>query len=114
MGIAAAALALSFAGERAGRAIDERRAIDAPRAAADAGLELGPRDAGSVRLAPDGAILAPPIGEDYACVQPELEIPREPACDEGRGYPRCRWQVPDTTESRRFYRVWRSTTPDHR
>lgn len=125
VGLAAAALALAFAGREAGEAIDEVRRTsgddldreggddDAPSAAAGA----APRDAGlssDRRVAPDGAVIAPPEDDDYACLQPDLAIERDPACDEGAPYPRCRWQLPATADARGLYRVWRNTTPEHR
>ncbi|MDQ3037450.1 MAG: penicillin-insensitive murein endopeptidase, partial [Myxococcota bacterium] len=66
------------------------------------------------RFAPDGAILAAPARDDFACLQPALPIAIEPACEQGAPYPRCRWQLPETADARGLYRVWRNTTPEHR
>lgn len=115
------ALVVALAGEQAGEVVQERQG-DAPLAhpELDAGLAIAaaPHDAGAAldpdRLAPDGAILAPPEGTDYQCLQPALPIVRDPACDRGEPYPACRWQLPDTPDARGLYRVWRNTTPEHR
>lgn len=118
LAVGAGVFALSLAGERAGRVIDEQRRattvdVDASVVAVhiDAGTAEPEQDA---RFAPDGAIVAPPSRDEYACVQPELQVVRDPACDEGAPYPRCRWQLPDTGDARGLYRVWRNTTPEHR
>jgi hypothetical protein len=89
----------------------------APRAPPDAGA---PRDAGGPyalepdRFSPDGAILAPPSSEAFQCRMPRLEVPREPACDDGAPYPACRWRLPDVEASGGLYGIWRNTTPEHR
>lgn len=133
VGAALIAVGLSMAGEEAGEVVVEHGLVGAPRASdaerdteRDAGRDAGlppvataPEDAGperDPRFAPDGAILAPPADEDYACLQPRLpiEIPRDPACDEGAGYPRCRWKLPTGTESGGLWRTWRNTTDEHR
>jgi hypothetical protein len=116
---AALILALSFAGSEAGRAIDAQRDAAPGDDPPSTDVASAPPDASAPtardpRLAPDGAILAPPEDETYACLQPALEIPREPACAEGAPYPRCRWQLPDDRGARGLYRVWRNTTPEHR
>ncbi|WP_157069917.1 penicillin-insensitive murein endopeptidase [Sandaracinus amylolyticus] len=116
VGAALGAVALAFAGEEAGEIVVETRR-DQP--SPDAGVVVAastPEDAGThdPRFAPDGAILAAPSDEDYACLRPALEYPRDPACDEGAPYPRCRWQLPTGRESGGLWRTWRNTTDDHR
>jgi hypothetical protein len=120
--IGAGAFALSFAGARAGVAIappSEPAGAPAPTTPDDGStaalLDAGGSPTGAItRIAPDGAILAPPEGDHYACLQPDLAIVREAACDRGRAYPHCRWLLPSGSESGGLYRIWRSTTPDHR
>jgi hypothetical protein len=142
--IASAALALAFAGAGAGRAPSsdppgsDLPGSDAPGSEASgrdpstpllgSGLRLegfvgdspaaapGRHDAGTLaaRVAPDGAILAPPEDETYTCLQPALAIPRDPGCERGEPYPRCRWQIPHADASSGLYRIWRNTTPEHR
>lgn len=79
-----------------------------------------PSDAGSPyalepgRFSSDGAILAPPSSEAFQCRMPRLDVPHEPACDDGAPYPACRWQLPDAEASGGLYRIWRNTTPEHR
>lgn len=121
LGAAGVAVALAWAGEEAGEVVVERGLIAAP-ASADAGppaIAAAPEDAGPAhdpRFAPDGAILEPPADEDFACLEPRLPIavPRDPACDAGAPYPRCRWQLPTGRESGGLWRTWRNTTDDHR
>ncbi|MBX7195432.1 MAG: hypothetical protein K1X94_25475 [Sandaracinaceae bacterium] len=66
------------------------------------------------RLGPDGAIVAPPEREEFACLVPRLEIPREAACERGEPYPACRWQLPAEDANDGLYTIWRNTTPEHR
>ena len=66
------------------------------------------------RFGPDGAVLAPPSRDEYACLVPRLSIVREEACERGEPYPACRWQLPDETASQGLYGIWRNTTPEHR
>lgn len=66
----------------------------------------------ALAIAHDAGIVRAPADEDYACVLPDLAIPRDPRCDEGEAYPACRWQLPDPPSG--LYAIWRSTTPDHR
>lgn len=92
---------------------DARAATETP----DAGPAL---DAGGFwieepdRFGPDGAVLAAPSSERFACRMPRLEIAREAACARGEPYPACRWQLPDADQSGGLYDIWRNTTPDHR
>ncbi len=51
---------------------------------------------------------------EYRCLQPVLEIPRSEACAAGRGYPDCRWQLPEPAGDEPLYTIWRNTTPEHR
>lgn len=108
--LGAAALALAGASFDDTRDRDDgvARAQHPPAAKSDAGVD------DSSRIGPDGRAIAPPAEENYRCVQPALEIPRAPACSEGRGYPRCRWQLPDESASNGLYRIWRNTIPEHR
>lgn len=118
--LAAAALAgaLTLASQETGRVVVETGILTAPsdaREDPDVSADPSFADAGSSRFAPDGAILAPPDDTRYACLQPDLPIPAEDGCDEGRPYPACRWQLPDPREvSASYYRIWRNTTPEHR
>lgn len=66
------------------------------------------------RFGPDGAVLAAPSADTYACLVPRLAIPREAACARGEPYPACRWQLPDEEASEGLYTIWRNTTPEHR
>lgn len=86
--------------------------IDAPTARE----EIAPAapDTSNVARVEDGEIVEAPTGEDYRCLTPRLEVPRDLACDHDAPYPDCRWQLPDDESSRRWYRVWRNTTPEHR
>lgn len=54
--------------------------------------------------------------DGYRCVQPRLSVPQTAPCAAGRGYPDCRWQVPDppTGTDVPLYTIWRNTTPEHR
>ena len=70
--------------------------------------------ANTARVAPGGEIVAAPEREDYECLTPRIEIPREPGCDTGAAYPACRWQVPGARGAGDFFRIWRNTTPEHR
>lgn len=66
----------------------------------------------AVQAAPEEAEApAETAAEEYRCVQPALEVPKTPPCDRGRGYPRCRWQIPVHAP---LYTIWRNTTPEHR
>lgn len=127
--LGAGAIVLALAGEQAGEVVEERRAAGDEEAlpVAHAPTDGEPRDAGPSdasaiaarppdpdRFAPDGAILAEPSGTDYECLQPALEIAREPACERGEPYPACRWMLPSTRDANGLYRVWRNTTDDHR
>lgn len=97
----------------------------APRGAPRAG-RAEPRDAGPPhdtgsfwalepdRFSADGAVLAPPSRDAYACLVPRIEIARDPSCERGEPYPACRWQLPEEDASGGLYRVWRNTTPEHR
>lgn len=66
------------------------------------------------RLGSDGAVLAAPSDESYACLVPRVTIAREEACDRGEPYPACRWRLPDEDQSGGLYTIWRNTTPEHR
>ena len=94
--LGAGAIVLALVGEQAGQAVEERRTEtdagvepvahapgdDRTDAPSDAGVTLA-APADPDRFAPDGAILAEPSGTDYECLQPALEIAREPACERG-------------------------------
>lgn len=102
-GLAAGALALASAvlGDAViGRGDDSVARAQAPTAAE-------PTDAGVVDAATaDG---------EYRCVQPAaIEVPRSEGCAAGRGYPDCRWQLPDPGSEDPLYTIWRNTTPEHR
>ncbi len=84
------------------------------RAQADAGSAELLDAAAIVTSTSDAGMERGPLDEDYACVLPDLAIPRDPRCDEGAAYPACRWQLPDEGVGHGLYAVWRSTTPDHR
>jgi len=75
-----------------------------------------PEDAGtpdaSWRYDRRGRLVRAPDDADIRCFEPEVEIPREAACDAGRPYPRCRWQLPDPIDE--GWEIWRNTTDDHR
>ena len=114
--VALGAAALAAAGGFVGQT---RRDTRAEEEDASASLPIepeaeAPRDAGvdaSWRFDSRGRIIHPPDDEDYRCVQPNLDIPKDEACAEGRGYPDCRWQVPVHDE---LYTIWRNTVPRHR
>lgn len=58
---------------------------------------------------------APQAGEEVLpCRRPALAVPKTRACERGRPYPRCRWQIPTGEAARTLYRIWRNTTPEHR
>lgn len=99
--LAAAAAGVSLLAREAGEVVQTSSvapAIDA------SDLDAGPLDDAAVDLR----------AAAYACVLPDLDIPRDPRCDEGAPYPACRWQLPDTEAANGLYVVWRNTTPDHR
>lgn len=62
----------------------------------------------------EGAFVAPPAREDYACLMPDVSIPEEPGCAAGEPYPACRWQLPEEDAAADLYRIWRNTVPEHR
>lgn len=62
---------------------------------------------------PDVAASGPAEETEYRCVQPAMDIPQTEACAAGRGYPDCRWQLPEP-DARAPYTIWRNTTPEHR
>lgn len=62
----------------------------------------------------EGAFVAPPPRQDYACLMPEVLIPEEPGCAAGEPYPACRWQLPEEDAASDLYRIWRNTVPEHR
>ncbi|MEM6956108.1 MAG: hypothetical protein AAF645_10480 [Myxococcota bacterium] len=51
--------------------------------------------------------------DTFQCVVPPIPIPRPRACERGRGYPRCKWQMPHATLSGGRYRRWRNTIMEH-
>lgn len=110
--LAFVAAALAAAGGLIGEARGEDGAAAGP---VEPAPDPAPRDAGvdaSWRLDSSGRIVHPPPSERaYRCVQPAIEVPKSEACAEGRGYPDCRWQVP---EHDALYAIWRNTTPEHR
>lgn len=101
---------MTFLGHEAGRA-SERYVPALPATAANAVDSNQSLDAG---VAPEPQALAARRSDDFECLQPPLEILREPACDEGAPYPRCRWQLPDAAGAEGLYEVWRNTIPGHR
>jgi hypothetical protein len=93
------------------------RAVPAARAGTD-GLPGAEGDEAAVQTGGSWGDRAaesfPPAETDYECLQPALEIPRDPACEEGAPYPRCRWQLPEERKANGLYAIWRNTTPEHR
>ena len=113
--IALAVALAAWASARTGEVIEQHR--EEERGEPPAPSEAAPSDAGIAepsRLAPDGAVIEAPQDTEYACLQPALEVPQEPACARGAPYPRCRWQLPEARDANGLYRVWRNTTPEHR
>lgn len=109
------AVALALVAQRTGEAVAAHApAVADAGAAADAGEALGDAASEAVAIAHDAGIERRPADEEYACVLPDLPIPRDPRCDEGAAYPDCRWQLPDESVGNGLYAVWRSTTPEHR
>ncbi len=123
LGVAAlVALGLAIASQLAGEA-HVRQPEDGPVVALvrDAGADaevssVEPEDAGapdaSWRYDRRGRLVRAPDDTDIRCFEPAVEIPMEAACESGRPYPRCRWQLPEPSED--AYLIWRNTTDDHR
>jgi len=98
------AVALALVGRSTGEVVQQHRE-EIVRAALDGGTST------------DAALVAdaPVVRSDaYDCVLPDLPIAHDPRCEQGAPYPACRWELPDDAVANGLYRIWRSTTPDHR
>ncbi len=114
-GAGVAVLCVTFLGHEAGQAIEEHRVHVEPEEERPSIDSRSSSDAGAdPRVSSEGTIIEASPNDEYECLQPELQIVREPACDEGATYPRCRWQLPETSAARGLYEVWRNTIPEHR
>ncbi len=69
---------------------------------------------GALPLTAETALNARAERPEYRCVTPPIPIPRPLACERGRPYPVCKWNLPHALESRGSYRRWRNTIPEHR
>lgn len=122
-GAVVVALGLAVAGRFVGEA---REGIgsgdDGVASAAPSGVDAGldepvaddagaPPDA-SYRADSRGRLVRAP-DEPIVCRATTAEIPRSAACDRGRAYPACRWQLP-VPEEGQPWEIWRNTTDDHR
>ncbi len=79
------------------------------------GAEETPRSDEVAEAEPLDEEAAPPAQppRPYQCITPPIPIPRPRECVRGRGYPRCKWQMPHATLSGGRYRRWRNTIMEH-
>lgn len=107
LGAAALAAFGGWVGDAQGAASVVQVEAPPPPAPPDAGVDA------SWRFDERGELVLPPADETpYRCVQPAgIEVPETEGCSAGKGYPDCRWQLP---EHDALYTIWRNTTAEHR
>ncbi len=120
--LGAAALGLvvfsQLAGEarvnRADDAVAAAEGLDAGAPEPEGAPDAGPGPDASWRYDRRGELARPPADEDFRCVQlASIAVPQADACERGRPYPACRWQLPEPGEGDPW-EIWRNTTDEHR
>ncbi|QQR89389.1 MAG: hypothetical protein IPJ88_14455 [Myxococcales bacterium] len=56
----------------------------------------------------------PSGASSLSCEMPELDIPKTEACNLGRVYPECKWQIPEQEQAEGLYVLWERTPPAER